>query len=573
MTIATTIDRLYPGLDVRQREVVSHTNGPLLVVAGPGSGKTRCIEARALNLLLREQARPAEVLLCAFGRDAAGELRRRFTAASFACGRAGAFSAVRITTIHSLCHRILEPRAGLAGLKAGYGLLDEQEQRLLLRRESGRILGPDRDALSERGWRGEVRAAGEAARHFDRICDESIDPQELARSGTSFGAALGRCLLRYRQFLLERNAVDYAHLQVWAQRVLEHKEIAEEIGGTVRHIMVDEFQDTSYIQLRILERLAGVHGNIVAVGDDDQSIYRFRGASVANLLEFPRRFPGCRVVELDANYRSHPGIVAACSAWMDTAADWTPPAHGTGPYRFGKRIRAHDPGGHPVYPSVIAVAGRDSGEECRRLGDLLRFLRSNGVITRYGQAALLLHSVMDSVSGPYLRGLAAAGIPVRCEPAGHTGGAEPDEVLVTTIHQAKGREWDVVIVGSLATRTGDSDRVGRALAGHCRRPLMEPLGRIDDFDRARRHYVAFSRARGLLVLTASGAPLERFTAIWEGAARWPDLDLETLSRQRFVMPEAAGPDCTVDIGHLKTLWVWLGVPDGAGPVPPDPMPC
>ena len=558
MTIATTIDRLYPGLDARQREVVGHTEGPLLVIAGPGSGKTRCIEARALNLLLLERVRPGELLLCTFGRDAAQELRRRFAAASFACGRAGAHSGVRITTIHSLCHRILSPRAGLVGLRDGYELLDEQDQRRLLREGSGRILGPDRDVLSARGWRDETHAAGEAARHFDRICDEFIDPQDLAGSERPFAAALGRCLRRYRQVLLERNAVDYAHLQVWAHRVLEDEGIAGEIAGGVRHLMVDEFQDTSHTQLRILERLAGVHGNLVAVGDEDQAIYRFRGASVANLLEFPRWFPGCRAVELGTNYRSHPGIVAAYGAWMDTAADWSNPDPEGSPFRFRKKIiAAHRTGDHAEYPSVIAVLGKDPQDECRQLADLLRFLRSNGVIADYGQAALLLHSVMDAVSGPYVDGLGAAGIPVRCEPAGHTGERSAGEVLVTTIHQAKGREWDVVIAGSMAGRIRDSDRMGRELAGHFNRPVTEPAGRIEEFDLARRHYVAFSRARGLLALTASGAPQERFSAIWKGAARWPGVDLAALSGQRFGTAVRQPPDTVLELGHLDRLVVRL----------------
>ena len=123
--------------------------------------------------------------------------------------------------------------------------------------------------------------------------------EELVQSEWPFIAALGLCCLRYRNLLLHRNAVDFAHLQVWAHRVMQDDGVAAAARADVRHLMVDEFQDTSRVQMRILERLAGVNGNIVAVGDVDQSLYRFRGASVANLLEFPHRFPGCRVAEAD----------------------------------------------------------------------------------------------------------------------------------------------------------------------------------------------------------------------------------------------------------------------------------
>ena len=294
MTIAPMVRRLRPELDARQREVVGHTDGPLLVVAGPGSGKIRCIERRVGNLLLLGETAPDELVLCTFGRDAAVELRERFAASAQACGIAGAASGVRIATIHGLCHRIMAPHAGLAGLRPGFDLLDERDQHRLLHEEFGSILAPDWDVLSRRGWWDEVRAAHEAARYFDRICDESLDPLDLVASEAPFAAALGRCCQRYRELLRDRNAVDFAHLQVRADRALADRGVAAGVGGGVRHLMVDEFQDTSHIQLRILMRLAGVHGNIAVVGDDDQSIDRFRDASVANLVDFPRHFPGCR---------------------------------------------------------------------------------------------------------------------------------------------------------------------------------------------------------------------------------------------------------------------------------------
>ena len=192
--------------------------------------------------------------------------------------------------------------------------------------------------------------------------------------------------------------------------------------------MVDEAQDTSRVQMRILERLAGMNGNIVLVGDDDQSIYRFRGASVANLLEFSRRFPGCRIAKLTTNYRSHRDIVAAVDQWMDTAAPWDV---GGRSFRFAKDAVSNGPGAHQDYPAVISVLGRDPMHEAKQLADLLLFLKHNGVIGRYGQVALLLHSVKDGVSGPYLDGLEQAGIPARCEPAGH----------VRTSHMVATRRW------------------------------------------------------------------------------------------------------------------------------------
>lgn len=339
MDIAPAILRPKPQPDASQQQVIGHIEGPMLVIAGPGSGKTGSIQLRAVNLLLTGRTKPGELVICTFGRDAARQLQRRFTSSALACGALGDFSRVNVTTIHSLCHRILKRHAARVGLRPGYRVLDDEEQRLLLREEPDAIFGPDWDTLSKRGWHGGVQTLDEAASYFDRICDELIEPDDLVQSENPFIAALGRCCLRYRNLLLQRNEVDFAQLQVWAYRVMQDDEFAAVARAAVRHLMADEFQDTSRVQMRILERLAGVNGNIVAVGDDDQSIYRFRGASVANLLEFPHRFPGCRVAKLTTNYRSHPDIVAAVGRWMNSAALWEPEAYHSATPRTSCPIR------------------------------------------------------------------------------------------------------------------------------------------------------------------------------------------------------------------------------------------
>ena len=557
MDIAPAILRLKPEPDTWQQQVIGHMDGPMLVIAGPGSGKTGSIQLRAVNLLLTGRAKPGELALCTFGRDAARQLRRRFTSSALACGAPGDFSRVNISTIHSLCHRLLKPHASRVGLRPGYRVLDDEEQRLLLREESDAVFGLDGDAPSRRGL---VQTVDEAARYFDRICDELIDPEDLARSGRPFIAALGRCCLRYRNLLLQRNAVDFSHLQVWAHRVMQDDGVAAAARADVRHLMVDEFQDNSRVQMRILERLAGVNGNIVAVGDDDQSIYHFRGASVANLLDFPSRFPGCRVATLTTNYRSHRVIIAAVDRWMNSAARWQ--ADGRS-FRYAKNIVPDTPDSHPDYPAVISVRGQEPAEEVRQLAEFLRFLKHNGVIAGFGQAALLLLSVKDAVSGPYLDGLERAGVPVRCEPAGHVHTHAEDELLVTTIHQAKGREWDVVIVGSMNGRDLETDRVGGALAEYIEECTGEPAEYAGEFDRARRHYVAFTRARRLLVLTATGEPHARFNDIWAGAARWPDVDKDALAHQRFVATQNATPPDVVEIRQLDRLVLRLVQRHGA----------
>ena len=481
-------------------------------------------------------------MLCTYSRAAARELRQRFIALATDAGYMGDLSRVRIGTIHGLCRRILSSHARRAGLRPTFAVLNEDGQWRLQSRRFDDVFGPDLDILEREGWRWkEPRLVIRyALKYFARVCDELIDPAELVHSHDPFHAALGRCYLRYRDLLLDEGVADFDHLQRWAAELLENDRIADPISDGIRYLVCDEYQDTSTVEELLLRRLSRSHGNICVVGDDDQSIYRFRGASVRNLLEFPDRFASCHTVELGVNYRSHPDIVGFYDRWMAGAADWSNPDPGGRSFRHPKSIAPHDPGVYREYPAVIAVdGGGDAGAEGRQLAELVKFLKRQGVIAEYGRAALLLHSVKGAATVGYLDALEGAGIPVNRAPSGSGSRRRADTrraLAVTTIHQAKGREWDVVITGSLNYDNPDVDPVGRELRTYCRRPAFEPAGRIADFDHARQHYVAFSRARHLLVLTSNGAVHPRFDAVWKQLPRWDDLtgsDLAALQRQRF----------------------------------------
>ena len=566
--VAPAILRLHPGLDQGQLELIGHLEGPTLGIAGPGTGKTLAVALRGTNLLLRGLAKPEHLVLCTYSRPAARELQQRFIALATAAGCPGDLSRVRIGTIHSLCRRMLRSHGRRGGSRPDFAVLNEDEQWSLLSRRFGDVFGPDLNVLEREGWR--WREPHLVIRHgrrfFERLCDELIAPEALIDSWNPFHAALGRCYERYRDLLLGEGSADFDHLQRWAAELLEDDRAAGLISAGIRYLICDEYQDTSYVQERILLRLCRHHGNLCVVGDDDQSIYRFRGASVRNLLEFPGHFSSCHTVELSVNHRSHPAIVNFYDRWMATAADWSNPDPQGRPFRYPKSITSHGADLYPDYPAAIRVAGCGAGEEGTQLAELLRFLKRERVIAEYGQVALLLHSVRGTAAAGYLDALERAGIPVNRRPStseGRRAADKPRALTVTTVHQAKGREWDVVIVSSLDYCNPDGDPVGRELQNLCLRPAFEPADRTSDFDHARGRYVAFSRPRGLLVLTSGDPVHPRLKDAWDRLPRWDSMDRRALARQRFrpaeQTRETERSPCPVPATpSLRHLDVWVG---------------
>ncbi len=192
----------------------------------------------------------------------------------------------------------------------------------------------------------------------------------------------GKAYLAYRQVLFANNRIDFAHLQKLLHDLLLDPEVAPAITRGVKYVLVDEYQDTNFIQEQILLRRSATTDNLCVVGDEDQSLYRFRGATVRNILEFTARFPHCRVVKLTTNYRSHERIVAAYDRWM-ASVDWSNP-RGL-PFRYDKMIRPDPAGEHPDYPAVFSIWGENERDEAERFADCVAFLKETG------QTRLQLH--------------------------------------------------------------------------------------------------------------------------------------------------------------------------------------
>jgi DNA helicase II / ATP-dependent DNA helicase PcrA len=345
-----------------QRSIVGHEDGSLLVIAGPGSGKTFSLVLRALNLLLRGRARPSEIVLCTFTEKAAYELRDRITAAAAKVGYQGDLSDLRVGTIHGICNGILQDFRHHTPLGNAYETLDDLTQLLFLFDHFEEVVGSGVESPYFGRWHTKWRAIKGLRDYFNKITEELVDAEELVGDTDSFLQELGAAYLRYQQALLANNRIDFAHQQKLVHDLMTDDEIRSRISGGIRYVLVDEYQDTNYVQERVLMQLSVATGNLCVVGDEDQSLYRFRGATVRNILEFPERFPKCSTVKLTTNYRSHEKIVVAYDRWM-ASADWSN-LHGP-PFRFEKTIEP-DPGSeHPGYPAVFSIWGSDASDEAR----------------------------------------------------------------------------------------------------------------------------------------------------------------------------------------------------------------
>ena len=561
MSISPHIHRADPGLDPQQLEVVGHLEGPLLVRAGPGAGKTRVVIWRLINLLMHDVCRPEEMVLLAFGQLAAAEMRQRFEATAHVVGYRGDVDRVRISTIHSLSHRVLREHHRRVGLRSDHDVLTREAQQAFMREHFEEIFGPYQRHLAVYGWKTPNQVISNGARCFDLITEECVSPWQMIDSGNQFHELIGRSCVAYEDALLKRGCADFSHLLLWADNVLADDGIANRYGSGMRHIMVDEYQDVSSLMERVVLRVGKYHGNPGVVGDPDQSIYAFRGAGPEALLGFPDHFDDCRVLRLNTNYRSHPGIVRVCNALIadnhEHANDPSAPA----PHH---EMVPHAPGTHPDYPAVFTVFGRDGQEELEHLLDIVRCLRSRRIVTDYSEIALLVHSVKEHVVRPYAEAFRRERIPCHRsdssavdDPLGSgrpkrrgRGRLPNGKLCIMTMHASKGMQWPVVIVAA-AEPTGRSEDLDTLVRRYSRRGHHE----LTDRDRRRQYYVACTRAQKLLVLTGSPErpPAPAFGAVWRELPRWPLIDHRALARQRFTAAADAHPPPSVRMATIDRL--------------------
>ena len=296
---ATTPETYLDDLNPAQREAVLTTEGPLLVIAGAGSGKTRVLTRRIAHLLAAVGVKPPEILAITFTNKAAAEMRERVEDLVGPPARAS-----WVMTFHAACGRILRREAPLLGYRSNFTIYDQADQVRLVKHCLDEL---DRDPkrFTPRGIHSQI---SNAKNHL-------VGPAEyMSRVASFYDQTVADVYDLYQRHLFTHNAVDFDDMLYLTVDVLERfPEAAEKWQKAFRYVLVDEYQDTNHAQYRLLQLLAAKHGNVFAVGDPDQSVYGFRGADIRNVLEFEQDFPGARTIALEQNYRSTNSILEAAN--------------------------------------------------------------------------------------------------------------------------------------------------------------------------------------------------------------------------------------------------------------------
>ena len=339
-------------LNDEQRLAVETIDGPLLVLAGAGTGKTSVLTTRFAHILLTGRAAPGQVLAVTFTNKAAREMRERVGAL---LGRPA--EGLWLGTFHALCARMLRRHAELVGLAQNFSILDTDDQMRLLKQ----VMEGFR--LDTKRWPPQL-LMGAIQRFKDR--GQTPDRISAADAGDLAGGRMQEVYAVYQARLLALNAADFGDLMLHMTEILKnHPDVLAQYHRFFRYILVDEYQDTNVVQYLWLRLLAQKSKNICCVGDDDQSIYSWRGAEVENILRFEKDFPGAKIVRLERNYRSTAPILAAAAALI---------ANNEG--RLGKTLRSGlaDAAGENV--SVVSLW--DSVEEARMVGERIEALQRSG---------------------------------------------------------------------------------------------------------------------------------------------------------------------------------------------------
>lgn len=397
-------------LSNNQKEIVKLTEGPVLIIAGPGSGKTFTLVERVIYLLVDKKVQPEKIFISTFTEKASKELTTRISNRLLELNITIDIGAMKIGTLHSLFLNILEENIQYSDLKKNYRLVDEFEQKYIVYKNIEKFCKVQDFEIFIGDLQGKWNQTNKILGYLNKLNEERVDKETLFKHDDIKIRILGSFLEVYEEILKEENILDFSSIQLKTFKLLENEDILKKLNDEIEYLMIDEYQDTNSIQEDIIFKLAGEKKNLCVVGDDDQGLYRFRGATIRNILEFPNNFDNCKVLKLETNYRSDKSIIDFYDSWMKKL-NWDKFRHKKSLKAFENNISGKQ--------RVIKVSGEQiEGNWYNEVLNFITYLKRENILTDYNQIAFLFKSVRNpKVIGLY-KFLEANGIPVYSPRAG-----------------------------------------------------------------------------------------------------------------------------------------------------------
>jgi len=388
-----SLDKLGP-LNSAQKEAVLATEGPVLIIAGPGSGKTRTLVSRVVYLISEKGVAPENILVSTFTEKAAKELITRTSDMLLGMDIRVNLNEMYMGTMHSIFLRILEENREFTRLSKNYRVLDQFDQNYFVYTHIKDFLQVDNiELIVGDKKRSNWQKSEVLVKYFSKLNEEVVSLGALEKSKHENIATLGKACRKYQELLKEANCLDFSTIQLEMLNLLESQpKLLKELRSKIQYLMIDEYQDTNTIQETIILRLLNPKtNNICVVGDEDQGLYRFRGATIRNILQFSNNFKkGClKKIVLDATYRSHPDIIDFYNEWMEEIK-WK---EGKKSFRYDKEIKPQA-GKFTKNPAVIKVSAEGYPEVWyKEVYSFIKALQAKKILTDLNQITFLFKSV------------------------------------------------------------------------------------------------------------------------------------------------------------------------------------
>lgn len=365
----------------QQEQAIKTIDGPVLIIAGPGTGKTFTLVERVLYMVGEQNINPSEIMISTFTNKAAFELIDRLSTKFKESGIQKDVNDMHIGNFHTICDKILRENLIYTNLKEGYTQIDEVEQSYLIRRNINHF----RNIPGYSNIINQNREVNDIVKIVNKVCEEAI----LERKSTNQNnQILLNITSLYEKILESYNMIDFSHKLFYTYKLIhENEEVRKKLHNQINYILIDEYQDTNTVQEKIILELLNENKNICVVGDDDQSLYRFRGASVKNILQFDKIFPEVKIIKLQQNYRSEDSIIKFYSKYMQ---DLILRHQELKPFRFNKLLYSDKVSGEN---RVIKRVVNNEDEWKEAIYQTIQDLKKCKAINNYNEVAILFNSI------------------------------------------------------------------------------------------------------------------------------------------------------------------------------------